>query len=122
MASLVLAFIFLKKYNIINYKKTKGKVTKMIAVIKYTDCMNDTNIVFGVLSQLNANIVKTDNKQYTIYHNITLCVENVEEINKILSVLNNKTTYGVVLLSCKKTFGERIKELFQHEQKDLFNG
>lgn len=94
----------------------------MIAIIKYTDCMNDTNIVFGVLSQLNVNIVKTDNKKYTIYHNITLYVKNTEEINKILSVLNNKTTYGVVLLNCKKTFSEKIKELFQHERKDLFNG
>lgn len=94
----------------------------MIAVIKYTDCMKDQNIVFGVLAQLKANVIKTDNKPYTIYHKITLYVEDMEEINTIISVLNKNTTYGVVLLSCRKTFGERIKELFQHERKDLFNG
>lgn len=94
----------------------------MIAIIKYTDCMKDQNIVFGVLAQLKANVIKTDNKPYTIYHNITLYVEDMEEINNIISILNKNTTYGVVLLSCRKTFGERIKELFQHEQKDLFNG
>ena len=44
----------------------------MIATIKYTDCMKDQRIVFGVLAQLKANIIKTDNKPYTIYHNITL--------------------------------------------------
>ncbi|MCM1324323.1 MAG: hypothetical protein NC218_09180 [Acetobacter sp.] len=94
----------------------------MIAVIKYTNCMKYQNIVFGVLAQLNANIIKTDNEKFTIYHKITLYVENMEEINKILAVLNSKTTYGVVLLSCKKTFSEKVKELFQHERKDLFNG
>lgn len=74
----------------------------MIATIKYTDCMKDQRIVFGVLAQLKANIIKTDNKPYTIYHKITLYVEDIDEINTIISVLNKNTTYGVVLLNCKK--------------------
>lgn len=94
----------------------------MIATIKYTDCMQDQRIVFGVLAQLKANIIKTDNKQYTIYHNITLYVEDMDEINTIMSILNKNTTYGVVLLNCRKTFKEKIKELFSYERKDLFNG
>lgn len=84
----------------------------MIAVIKYTDCMKDQNIVFGILSQLNVNIIKTDNKPYTIYHKITLYVEDMDEINTILTVLNKNTVYGVVLLSCRKSFKEIMKELF----------
>ena len=94
----------------------------MIATIKYTDCMKDQRIVFGVLAQLKANIIKTDNKPYTIYHNITLYVEDMDEINTIMSILNKNTTYGVVLLNCRKTFKEKIKELFSYEQKNLFNG
>lgn len=94
----------------------------MIAIIKYTDCGKDQRIVFGVLAQLKANIIKTDNKPYTIYHNITLYVENIDEINTIISILNKNTTYGVVLLSCRKSFGEKIKELFSYEGKNLFNG
>lgn len=84
----------------------------MIAVIKYTDCMKDQNVVFGILSQLNVNIIKTDNKPYTIYHKITLYVEDMDEINTILTVLNKNTAYGVVLLSCRKSFKEIMKELF----------
>lgn len=84
----------------------------MIAVIKYTNCMKDQNIVFGILSQLNVNIIKTDNKPYTIYHKITLYVEDMDEINTILTVLNKNTAYGVVLLSCRKSFKEIMKELF----------
>lgn len=84
----------------------------MIAVIKYTDCMKDQNIVFGILSQLNVNIIKTSNKPYTIYHKITLYVEDMDEINTILTVLNKNTAYGVVLLSCRKSFKEIMKELF----------
>lgn len=94
----------------------------MVAVIKYTDCMKDQNIVFGVLSQLRANIIKTDNKPYTIEHKITLYVEDMDEINTILAVLNKNTTYGVVLLSCKETFFEKLERIFKHEPKDLFNG
>lgn len=89
----------------------------MIAVIKYTNCGRDQNIVFGVLSQLRTNIIKTDNKPYTIYHKITLYVEDMDEINTILAVLNKNTTYGVVLLNCRKTFTEIIEELFGHETK-----
>lgn len=94
----------------------------MIAVIKYTDCGRDQSVVFGVLSQLKANIIKIDNKTFTIYHKITLYVENTEEINNILSILNRNTTYGVVLLSCKETLLEKLERIFKHEPKNLFNG
>lgn len=94
----------------------------MIAVIKYTNCGKDQNIVFGVLSQLRTNIIKTDNKPYTIYHKITLYVEDIDEINTIISILNKNTTYGVVLLSCKETFFEKLERIFKYEPKDLFNG
>lgn len=90
----------------------------MIATIKYTDCMKDQRIVFGVLAQLKANIIKTDNKPYTIYHNITLYVEDMDEINTIMSILNKNTTYGVVLLNCRKTFKEKIKELFKEKKNN----
>lgn len=46
MASLVLAFIFIKIFDII-YRKTKGKVIEMVATIRYTDCLQDKRIVFG---------------------------------------------------------------------------
>lgn len=46
----------------------------------------------------------------------------MDEINTIMSILNKNTTYGVVLLNCRKTFKEKIKELFSYERKDLFNG
>ena len=90
----------------------------MIATIKYTDCMKDQRIVFGVLAQLKANIIKTDNKPYTIYHNITLYVEDMDEINTIMSILNKNTTYGVVLLNCRKTFKEILSGLFKEKKND----
>ena len=94
----------------------------MIAVIQHTDAMNDKRIVFGVLSQLKANVIKTDNDSETYHPKITLYVEDMKEIHNILSVLNRNTVYGVSLLKCKETFWEKIERIFGHESKDIFNG
>lgn len=90
----------------------------MVATIRYTDCMLDKKVVFGVLSQLNAHVLWTQTVSAGIQYKIKLQVESVDELNQILTVLNKNTTYGVEYLSCKPTFGEVLAGLFKEKKKN----
>lgn len=90
----------------------------MVATIRYTDCLQDKRIVFGVLSQLNAHVLWTQTVAWGINYKIKLQVESVDELNQILAVLNRNTTYGVEYLSCKPTFGEILSGLFKEKKND----
>lgn len=90
----------------------------MVATIRYTDCLQDKRIVFGVLSQLNAHVLWTQTVALGINYKIKLQVESVDELNQILTVLNKNTIYGVEYLSCRLTFGEVLSGLFKEKKND----
>lgn len=90
----------------------------MVATIRYTDCLQDKRIVFGVLSQLNAHVLWTQTVAWGIHYKIKLQVESVDELNQILTVLNKNTTYGVEYLSCRPTFREVLSGLFKEKKND----
>lgn len=90
----------------------------MIATIRYIDCMSDRKIVYGVLSQLNVNIIRSKEPSLHFQNQrVILWVEDIDEINNILSILNKNTTYGVSLVSIRRTFGEVISGLFKEKKK-----
>lgn len=81
------------------------------AVLRYTDCMDDKRRVNYYLSESNVIIIKTREPSGTIYHKVTILVESMTKLNEIMSLLNNKTLYGVTLVKVKeaiKIFGRYI--------------
>ena len=76
----------------------------MIAIIKYTNCGHDRSIIYKTLADMNAIILKSVEPD-SLYRDqrIYLQIENRNEINKILSVLNEKTCYGVSLVKIKNS-------------------
>lgn len=90
----------------------------MITTIRYTDCMSDKKVVFGVLSQLNVHILWSQTAALGIQYKIKLEVESVDKLNEILTILNRNTVYGVEFLSCKYTFLEILSRLFKEKKND----
>ena len=66
----------------------------MIAVLRYTNCIYDTNLVFNTLAITNVEILQTK-LGLSIYPRITIRVANYEELNQLVSALNRHTAYGV---------------------------
>lgn len=91
----------------------------MVATIRYTDCMSDRKIVYGVLSQLNANIIRSKEPQFNFQNQrIILWVNDMDEMNNILSILNKNTAYGVSLVSIRWTLSEILADLFKEKKKN----
>lgn len=86
----------------------------MIAILKYTDCMQDGRNVFGVLAKNNVEIVKTKTNKFNIYPEITIRVNDKSELNKILYELNKACAYEVALMKVKSEEGffDKIKRNF----------
>lgn len=87
----------------------------MKVILQYTDCMSDDKNVFGVLAKNNVEVIKTKQKQFSIYPLITIRIKDTDTLNKILEQLNEKSTYGVRIVKVKsdKSFVERVKMLFE---------
>lgn len=87
----------------------------MKVILQYTDCMSDDKNVFGVLARNNVEVIKTKQKQFSIYPLITIRVKDTDTLNKILEQLNEKSAYGVRIAKVKsdKSFIERVKMLFE---------
>lgn len=87
----------------------------MKAILQYTDCMGDAKNVFGVLALNNVEVIKTKEKQFSIYPLITIRVKDTEFLNKIIKQLNEESLYGVRVVKVKsdKSFIERVKMLFE---------
>lgn len=81
----------------------------MKAILQYTDL--DDKHVFGVLSKNNVEIIKTKQKEFSIYPQITIRIKDIDTLNKILEQLNRESVYGIRLIRTKseQTFCERIK-------------
>ena len=77
----------------------------MIAILKYTDCMQDGKDVFGILSKNNVTILKTKRKQFDIYPEIKIKIKDTSELNKLLYELNEVSIYGVSLIKIKSEEG-----------------
>lgn len=93
----------------------------MIAILEYTDCMQDGKNVFGILAKNNVTIIKTKRKQFDIYPEIKIKIKDTSELNKLLYELNEVSLYGVSLMKIKSEEGflkRFIKGLFEKEKVD----
>lgn len=73
----------------------------MIAVLEYTDCLQDGRNVFRVLANRNIEVLKTKQKAYNIYPHITIRINDQNELNQLLSDLNRNCKYEVRLVKVK---------------------
>lgn len=87
----------------------------MKVILQYTDCMSDDKNVFGVLARNNVEVIKTKQKQFSIYPLITIRIKDTDTLNKILEQLNEKSVYGVKIVKVKsdKSFVERLRMMFE---------
>lgn len=85
----------------------------MIAVLRYTNCLNDERIVFAILANKNIEILQTK-QGCSIFPQVTIKVKDVTELNSILYHLNKSSDYGVRLVKTKDkpSFFERLRGLF----------
>ena len=73
----------------------------MIAVLKYTACLSDGKNVFRILANRNIEVLKTKQKSYSIYPQITIRINDQNELSQLLSDLNRNCTYEVRLVKIK---------------------
>ena len=87
----------------------------MKVILQYTNCMSNDKNVFGVLARNNVEVIKTKQKQFSIYLLITIRVKDTDTLNKILEQLNEKSVYGVRVVKVKsdKSFIKKVKMLFE---------
>lgn len=87
---------------------------KMIATIRYTDCLQDGKNVFRILSRRNVEILKTKHGWCSIYPKIKIRVKNNDELNQLLLDFSNSCEYEVSVVNVKSydSFIERIKRYF----------
>ena len=81
----------------------------MIAVLKYTDCLQDGRNVFRVLANRNVEILKTK-QGCSIYPQITIRISDQNELSQLLSDLNRNCAYEVRLVKIKSE--RRIKSVY----------
>ena len=73
----------------------------MIAVLKYTDCLSDGKNVFRIIANRNIEVLKTKQKSYDIYPQITIRIDGQNELSQLLSDLNKNCIYEVRLVKVK---------------------
>ena len=81
----------------------------MIAVLKYTNCLQDGRNVFRVLANRNVEILKTK-QGCSIYPQITIRISDQNELSQLLSDLNRNCAYEVRLVKIKSE--RRIKSVY----------
>ena len=77
------------------------------AVLRYTDYMHDEKTVNYYLSNSSARIIKTSRRD-SMYPKVTIVVDSVYGLKKIVSLLNDKSVYGVTIVKARemiKIFG-----------------
>ena len=86
----------------------------MLAILQYTECLQDGRNVYRILAKNNAEIVKTVRKFGSIYPKIVIRVEDINELNDLLEQLNDFSIYGVRMLKIKseRTISERLRSFF----------
>ena len=93
--------------------KMKYGRNKMIAILKYTDCLRDGNKVFGILSTCNIEILKTRQGD-SIYPEVTIRIKDNNELCSLLYTLNKYCDYEVRVIKTKSenNFLHKIKNIF----------
>ena len=86
----------------------------MLAILQYTECLQDGRNVYRILAKNNADIVKPVRKFGSIYPKIVIRVEDINELNDLLEQLNDFSIYGVRMLKIKseRTISERLRKFF----------
>lgn len=87
----------------------------MKATITYTDgFINDERVIYEILSELNIDILASY-YTWTMTPQIIISVESLEDIRRILYILNRNTCYGVSLVNLKPTIKELMQNLFRKD-------
>lgn len=73
----------------------------MIAVLRYTDCLEDGKMVFRIITKKGGYILKTRRLFCGICPRITVLVRDAEHLNSMLEELNSHCTYEVSLVKIK---------------------
>lgn len=86
----------------------------MKAVLKYTDCLQDGRNVFNTLAIKNVEILKT-RQGCPIYPRITIRINDMNELNQLVSALNRNCNYEVRVVKVKSEEGllNKIKRIFE---------
>ena len=74
----------------------------MRAILRYTDCLQDGKNVFRVLAENDVEILRTKQRSYSIYPEITILIANQQKLNELLGKLNCGCTYEVRLMKTQK--------------------
>ena len=70
-------------------------------VLKYTDCLQDGRVVFGVLAAHEVKILHTWSF-LTMYPRVTIRIKDYDKLNDILYDLNKQSSYEVRVVKVKK--------------------
>ena len=70
-------------------------------VLKYTDCLQDGRVVFGVLAAHKVEILHT-RSFLTMYPRVTIRIKDYDELNDILYDLNKQSSYEVRIVKVKR--------------------
>lgn len=86
----------------------------MKVVLRYTDCLQDGKNVFNTLAIKNIEILKTK-RGISIYPQITIRVNDTNELNQLIAMLNRNCSYEVSVVKTKSEdrLIERIKRVFE---------
>lgn len=88
----------------------------MIVTIEYK--LGEERTVFGVLSELNVHIIRSQDSSWSYKYRIKMSVENIDKVNEILSILNKNTIYGVRLVRCRPTIKEMLFNFFTETREE----
>ena len=70
-------------------------------VLKYTDCLQDGRVVFGVLAAHKVEILHTWSF-LTMYPRVTIRIKDYDKLKDILYDLNKQSSYEVRVVKVKK--------------------
>lgn len=73
--------------------------------IKYTDCLSDGKNAFRIIANRNIEVLKTKQKSYDIYPQITIRINDQNELIQLLSDLNRNCIYEARLVKVKNERG-----------------
>ncbi len=69
----------------------------MKAVLKYENYSNDIKIIYATLVKKKIKIIKTSD-----YAEVTIYINNYDDLNKLVAELNSETSYGVIVKKVKE--------------------
>lgn len=86
------------------------------AKIKYTDCMDDKQIVLDCLAKNQEIIILKHTNINGIYWGYIIKAKDYITLMNFVADTNKKTTYGLSLEYCKETITDRIFSKKKHKK------